>query len=130
MKNKHTLANRNKINKVPEHLNQIPLLSEDMLPGKDGETFQVELNQHWFGYNEDGTRCIVDSKVYTKWWQRLLNKITFGLYKPTTFWYKVKPVDKSKYTVGIDPYTSDGEGSMGAIWDDDKQEYIILPKKD
>lgn len=125
MKNKHTLANRNKVKQVPEHLNQTPLLPEDSLPGKGGETFQVELNQNWFGYNEDGTRCIVDSKVYTKWWQKLLNWITFGLYKPTTFWYKVK---ESNYIVGIDPFTSDGKGSMGAVWDNKEQKYIINGK--
>jgi hypothetical protein len=80
MKNKHTLANKKKVNKN--------------LPGIGGETIQVELNQNWSGYNEDGTRHIVDSKVYTKWWQKLLNWITFGLYKPTIFWYKIKPIEK------------------------------------
>lgn len=40
----------------------------------------------------------------------------------------VKKECEKLYIIGTDPYTSDGEGSMGAIWDNDKQEYIILPK--
>lgn len=40
----------------------------------------------------------------------------------------VKKECEKLYIIGTDPYTSDGEGSIGAVWDDDKQEYIILPK--
>jgi len=32
------------------------------------------------------------------------------------------------YIVGIDPYTSDGEGFMGAVWDNKEQKYIINGK--
>jgi hypothetical protein len=120
MKNKHTLANKElqKLNKQypsiptpgstePNEASQIlkekeptknPLLPEDMLPGKSGKTFKIKLDRDNFNegdkLNTVSNEYQVESKVYTKWWQKLLNKITFGLYKPTTFWYKIKAVKK------------------------------------
>lgn len=89
---KMSYADRNEIKNIPKELTKNPLLPEDMLPGIGGTSFQIELNQHWFGYNEDGTRHIVVSKPKSPLYQRILSWLTFGLYKPTSFSYEVKEV--------------------------------------
>ena len=71
MKNKHTLANKRQ--------HYISKTERETLNNMDIVTDVEKTNM---------------PKVYTKWWQKLLNCITFGLYKPTTFWYKIKPVKK------------------------------------
>lgn len=92
------MKDRNKITKVPEHLNNTPLLPEDMLPRIGRATFKIELDKEWFREPDILTeKLTVVSEPKAPWYQRLLNKITFGLYKPTKWSYEVKMNDK-EYT--------------------------------
>jgi len=65
------------------------------LPGLNGSTSRIKLDKDWF-QSDDVTGNIetfeITSKVKTRWWEVVLQKLIFGLYKPTVFWYKLKPL--------------------------------------
>lgn len=88
MKNKHTLANKKKfIDKVEQQL-------KDNIQ-KQEEQFFSDTHDIIAARGFGKSQIVFNNVTLTlKWWQKLLNKITFGLYKPTTFWYKIKPVKK------------------------------------
>lgn len=83
MKNKHTLANKKLKQEVDKNLD-----------AATWNLYKSKINKDFYDHDSTFRKTSVTSKVYTKWWQKLLNWITFGLYKPTTFWYKIKPVKK------------------------------------
>ena len=62
-------------------------------PGVSGESFHIRLDKDWFVNNnilQETQEVIVVSEPKAIWWQRILNKITFNIYKPTNFSYRVK----------------------------------------
>lgn len=60
------------------------------LPGIGGETFQIELNKNQFFTLATTKEYVVMSKPKSPMYQRILNWITFGLYKPNSFAYDIK----------------------------------------
>ena len=60
------------------------------LSGIPGESFYLLLDRNWFEVGDIlNDKLVVISKPRTKWYHKLLNIITFGLYK-VSIYYTVK----------------------------------------
>lgn len=93
MKNKHTLANKKKVPPVID-IEQLKTWTKQLEKQIPQEIKDTKEDNNYSSHIAEFAKKIELPKVYTKWWQKLLSWITFGLYKPATFWYKIKPVKK------------------------------------
>lgn len=71
--------------------NNIELAKVEMdSPSTSGRTFYLRLDKDWFEAGDIlNDKIVIISKPRTKWYHRLLNIITFGLYK-ISISYRVK----------------------------------------
>lgn len=64
--------------------------TDEDLPETHGEHFYLRLDKNWFEVGDIlKENIVIISKPRTKWYRRLLNIITFGLYK-VSICYRVK----------------------------------------
>ena len=72
-----------------EHIDMKTTTDGD-LPETHGEHFYLRLDKNWFEVGDIlNHNIVVISKPRTKWYHKLLNIITFGLYK-VSIYYTVK----------------------------------------
>ena len=64
--------------------------TDEDLPGIPGKPFYLLFDRNWFEIGDIlNDNIVIIGKPRTKWYHRLLNIITFGLYKVSIF-YRVK----------------------------------------
>lgn len=66
------------------------IITDEDLPGIPGKSFYLRLDRDWFEAGDIlNDKIVIIGKPRTKWYHKLLNIITFGLYK-ISISYRVK----------------------------------------